>query len=133
MPPDLPPPRRCLFCPSAISWVKTRLGKGVPLEPEPDPQGAWVVYQDRALGPVAQKFSPTAHGGMKRYRSHLDRCRPERRDGPLAPALKPDPTAGLAFPRRRTIGPFPPLAEVERRVRLSRSSWGAQGAEVACG
>lgn len=104
---DLPAGVPCKFCRDIIHWVKTRLGKGVPLEPTPDPQGAWVVDQDPALGPVAFKFSPTAHGGMKRYRSHAGRCRAQR--GPGEPAAKPDPTAGLKFPRRRAIGPFPPL------------------------
>jgi len=99
--PDLlPPGSRCKFCPATIHWTPTRLGRKLPLDPEPTLDGAWVVHQDPALGPTAYHYSPQAHAGATRYRSHLERCHPNDGKGPTPPRRQPDPTAGLKFPRR---------------------------------
>lgn len=110
MPPNLPVPTRCRFCLAEIRWaLHVERYKKVPLEVTPDPGGSWVVTQDEVLGLLAVPFEAAKHGSQKRYRSHLERCRPQRRDGQAAPAPKPDATAGLAFPRGGGLvrGPLP--------------------------
>lgn len=94
----LPRPSKCKRCRALISWVKTTLGRNIPLEPKPDPQGPWTVVQDVYLGQVACEYKPILHGGLPRYRSHFERCQPS---GRTEPGRKADPTSGLKFPRRQ--------------------------------
>lgn len=98
---DLPPPVTCRGCPAAVRWAKTRLGRNIPLESEPDEHGEWVLFRDQALGLVAAPFDPqlALHHGRPRWKSHLRRCRPPTAQGQQGPP-KPDPTEKLKFPRR---------------------------------
>lgn len=99
---DLPRPTKCKVCEAPIAWVETRLGRKVPLDLKPDAHGEWVVFQDAALGRVVAPYDRLTHGGRTRYRSHLSRCRAQAPTNHPALARKPDPTAGLKFPRRRS-------------------------------
>lgn len=152
---ELPPPVQCKRCPAKFRWFEKMRGGHIPLELEPDHHGAWVVREDDVSnsGWVAVPYQVLLHPAQDRYRSHLDRCRPVREEGPPMPALqpKPDPTAGLKFPRRRTrkrawgrttgpdqvdefvrtlcdrrpsqgVGPFPPLEQLIREAVLPHTS-----------
>jgi hypothetical protein len=119
VPSELPAIARCRVCGARIRWLKTDRGRNIPLELEPDPQGAWVMDDDVALGLLAAPYQAQRHGGMPRYRSHLERCRPVVEQPAEMPKAKPDPTAGMKFPRRR-VGPFPPLEQLVREAVLHR-------------
>jgi hypothetical protein len=105
MAPELPAPVACRICPAKVRWMETLRGSRIPLELTPDSQGPWVLVEDDTAraGWLAVPFRTLVHAEALRYRSHLDRCRPAREEGPPMPLLAPkaDPTAGLKFPRRR--------------------------------
>lgn len=119
MAPELPPSTKCRFCPATIVRVSTRLGGTVLLDPEPDPHGAWVVDHD-ALGFTAYRYVYLTHVHRKRYRLHTNRCRPPRDAPAPMTSVKPDPTAGLAFPKRKAELKFPPLEQLLAEVRRGR-------------
>jgi len=117
---DLPPSTGCKFCPAQVRWaLYVEKYKLLPIEVGPDPRGPWVLEEDDVLQKlVAIPFDQLKHGGRERYRSHLERCRPQQR-GPSSPTpARPDPTVGLKFPRRRALPRFPPLDEMMRRLVL---------------
>jgi len=104
-----------------VSWVTTNSYKRLPLDVEPHPQGRFVVQQLGHGEYQAEPYDPVRHHGQKRYRSHLDRCRPS--SGLTAPGHRPDPTAELKFPRRRrALPPFPPLADLVGAAVLPRGA-----------
>lgn len=118
MAPELPPPVRYKFCPALISWVPTRVGGKVALDPEPDKHGAWVVDHHPSLGFTAYRYVYLTHLNRPRYRLHTNRCRPPEKGAP--PPAKADPTAGLKFPKRppKRVGPFPSLDTLMQGRRM---------------
>lgn len=101
MPPELPVPSRCKWCPAQIRWcLWPERYKKLPLEVTPDPSGPWVVVKDDVLQELlALPYDAAKHGSMPRYRSHLERCQPRPRPPSMLEVRKPDPTAGMKFPR----------------------------------
>ena len=70
----LPSPAPCRSCGAMLRWVRTRAGKAMPLDAEPNPTGNVVLGEDGTARVLTRK--QVEGGGIvgERYTSHFATC-----------------------------------------------------------